>query len=193
MRISDSICVDYDSNFSVSVNVKPSPVVVVQKANDIDCSIATSRLSATGATSYDWSPARGLSNPHGANPLASIDSTTTFIVRGTDRNGCFAFDTVMVKVTATGKNLFVVPNAFSPNGDGHNDCFGISRWGDVTIEEFSVYDRWGMRVFTTRNPSECWDGNFRGKPQETGAYAYMIKARSFCGEITRTGVVILVR
>ena len=100
----------------------------------------------------------------------------------------------MVKVTAIGKNLFVVPVAFSPNGDGHNDCFGIRRKGDVTIEEFSIYDRWGMGVFTTtRNPSECWDGNFRGRPQETGTYVYVIKARSFCGEITRTGVVILVR
>jgi hypothetical protein len=63
----------------------------------------------------------------------------------------------------------------------------------VTIEEFSFYNRWGERVFTTKDRLECWDGNFKGKPQEPGSYAYVIKARSFCGEIKRTGLVILIR
>ncbi len=193
LHISDSVCDHYDSVFNVSVVVKPTPVVVAQKANDIDCSIPTSQLNAGGATSYVWSPSEGLSNSRVPDPVASIDSTTTFIVMGTDINGCSAFDTVTVNVKNAGKNLFVVPNAFSPNGDGHNDCFGIRRWGDVSIEEFSVFDRWGVRVFTTRNPGECWDGSFGGKPQEAGVYAYIIRAHSFCGEITRSGTVILVR
>ncbi len=193
LRISDSVCNQYDSTFSVSVNVKPNPIVVVKKANDIDCSTATSQLTAIGAFTYAWSPAEGLSDPNNASPLASIDSTTTFIVKGSDINGCFAFDTITVHVTSAGKNLFIVPNAFTPNGDGRNDCFGIQRWGDVTVEEFSVFNRWGERIFTTHNPSDCWDGNFRGKPQEAGPYPYVIKARSFCGEITRTGLVMLVR
>ena len=193
VMISDSVCADYDSSFSVSVTVKPSPAVTAQKNNDIDCSVATSQLNASGAFVYSWTPAEGLSDPNISNPLVSIDSTTTFIVRGTAGNGCAAFDTVTVKVTATGRNLFIVPNAFTPNGDGHNDCFGIRRWGDVTLEEFSVYNRWGVRVFTTRNPSECWDGSFGGKPQEAGAYPYVIKASSFCGMITRTGLVMLIR
>jgi gliding motility-associated-like protein len=193
VRISDSVCNNYDSLFSVPVKVNPNPVVVAKKANDIDCAVATAQLSVGGAFTYTWSPVEGLSDPRSTNPLASIDSTTTFIVRGTDVNGCFAFDTVTVNVTAAGKNLFVVPNAFSPNGDGHNDCFGIRPWGDVTIEEFSVYNRSGERVFTTRDPAQCWDGNFKGKPQQAGPYPYVIKARSFCGEIMRTGLVMLVR
>jgi gliding motility-associated-like protein len=193
VRISDLVCERYDSEFDVSVEVKPNPIITVQKANDIDCSIATAKLIANGANSFTWVPAAGLSDPTIANPLVSVDSTTTFVVRGTAGNGCYAFDTLTVKVTATGRNLFVVPNAFSPNGDGRNDCFGISRWGDVRIEEFSIYNRKGARVFTTRNPSECWDGNFRGRPQEAGAYPYVIKAASFCGAITRTGVVVLIR
>jgi gliding motility-associated-like protein len=192
VNMSDPVC-GHDSIFNVSVTVKPGPNVKAQKANDIDCAITTAQLSATGAVDYLWTPEEGLNNSRIPNPIASIDSSTTYIVQGTDENGCSAFDTLTVKVTAAGHNLFVVPNAFTPNGDGRNDCFGIRRWGDVRVEEFSVYNRWGGRVFTTRNPSDCWDGYFNGKPQEAGTYVYIIRAWSFCGEITRKGTVMLIR
>lgn len=192
LAISDPVC-GHDSNFVVTVTVIPSPNVKAQKSNDIDCAVTTSQLNASGAQVYLWTPEEGLDNPSTPSPVASIDSTTTYIVQGSDENGCFAFDTITVKVTATGHNRFVVPSAFSPNGDGRNDCFGIKRWGDVKVEEFSIYNRWGGRLFTTRNPSDCWDGTFNGTPQPAGGYVYVIKAWSFCGEITRKGIVTLVR
>ena len=193
LHISDSVCSGYESSFTVQVTVLPSPVITTEKDNDIDCTIHTAQLRSDGGISYSWTPATGLNDPLLPNPIASIDSTTTFIVKGTGDNGCYAFDTLTVKVTATGANTFIVPNAFTPNGDGHNDCFGVARWGDVQLEELVIFNRWGMRVFTTRNPSDCWDGTYKGKPQETGAYPYVIRAHSFCGEITRTGVVLLIR
>jgi gliding motility-associated-like protein len=192
LQVSDPVC-PYDSNFFVTVTVHPDPVVVANKLNDIDCNTPTAQLMAKGAVSYQWAPASGLDNPQLMNPTASIDSSTTFLVQGTDQNGCFAFDSVTVKVTEQGKGSFVVPNAFTPNGDGLNDCFGIKRWGNVTIEEFSVFNRWGQRVFTTRNPSLCWDGTFNGQPQDSGGYPYIIKAKTFCGEVTRKGIVLLIR
>jgi gliding motility-associated-like protein len=114
-------------------------------------------------------------------------------VQGTDQNGCHGYDSITVNVTTAGKATFEVPNAFTPNGDGLNDCFGIRRWGNVSVEEFSIYNRWGELIFTTRNPSQCWDGSYKGQPQETGGYPYIIKAKTFCGEITRKGVVMLIR
>jgi len=193
VTITDSICEHYTNAFQVNTIVNPSPLVTATKAHDIDCAQPTTQLNATGAFSYVWEPALGLSNVNGAGPVVSIDSTITYIVKGTSLNGCYAYSTITVNVKVEGKNLFIVPNAFTPNGDGHNDCFGIQRWGDVQVEEFSVYNRWGQRVFTTRNPSQCWDGFFNGHPQPAGSYVYVIKARTFCGPILRTGTVILLR
>ncbi|HTQ29165.1 MAG TPA: gliding motility-associated C-terminal domain-containing protein, partial [Puia sp.] len=190
--ISDFYCA-FDSSFQVLVAVNQNPVVNAGKSNDIDCSTTTAQLTATGADSYLWTPATDLNDPHVASPTASIDSTTTFVVQGTDQQGCYAFDSIIVKVTSAGKASFVVPNAFTPNGDGLNDCFGIRRWGNVTIEEFSIYNRWGQRVFTTRNASQCWDGTFNGEQQPAGGYPYVIKAKTFCGDVTRTGMVMLIR
>jgi len=193
VSISDSLCSQYTNTFQVAVIVNPSPIITATKAHDIDCSQPTTRLNATGAFTYTWEPAIGLSDATSASPIVSIDSTITYIVKGTSLNGCYAYSTVTVNVKVEGRNLFVVPNAFTPNGDGHNDCFGIQRWGDVQVEEFSVYNRWGQRVFTTRNPAQCWDGFFNGHPQPAGNYVYVIKARTFCGPVLRTGSLVLVR
>jgi len=193
LHISDSICAVYDSSFDVAVVVRPSPFITTEKDNDIDCSVHTAQLRARGGLAYQWSPAQGLNNPNSPTPIASVDTSTTNVVRGTGVNGCYAYDTVTVNVTVTGANTFVVPNAFTPNGDGHNDCFRVSHWGDVQLEEFAVFNRWGQRVFTTRNPSECWDGTYGGQPQEAGTYVYIIQAHTFCGEINRKGTVMLIR
>lgn len=193
LHISDSVCASYDSTFIVNVEVRPSPVITTEKDNDIDCSVHSAQLRANGGLYYTWTPASGLSDYRSALPIATIDSTTTYVVKGTGSNGCYAYDTLTVNVTATGANTFIVPNAFTPNGDGQNDCFGVKRWGDVQLVELAVYNRWGVQVFATRNPSDCWDGTFRGKMQETGSYVYYIKAHTFCGVIERKGTLMLIR
>jgi gliding motility-associated-like protein len=193
VTISDSVCAAYTGEFQVATVVNPSPVIKAAKAHDIDCSQPTSQLNATGGDTYIWEPSIGLSDALNGSPTVSIDSTTTYVVEGTSRNGCHAYSSVTVNVKIEGKNLFVLPNAFTPNGDGHNDCFGIRRWGDVQVEEFSIFNRWGQRVFTTSNPAQCWDGYFNGQAQPAGNYVYLIKAKTFCGPVIRSGNLVLVR
>lgn len=192
VTITDPVC-SYDSNFQISVTVNPNPIVEIAKSNDIDCSIPTATLQANGALTYVWSPSTNLSNPNSPNPVASPATTTTYQVKGTNSFGCSDTSTVTVNVTNGGKPIFVLPNAFTPNGDGKNDCFGIRRWGNVTVKEFSIFNRWGERVFSTKNPGDCWDGTFKGNKQDTGGYTYVILASSICGEIKKTGIIMLIR
>ncbi len=193
LAVSDPVCNQYDSNFSVQVTVKDAPVVIASKSNDINCSNLTSRLNAKGADSYTWLPGSNLDDPLTASPVARLTTTTQFIVKGTSADGCYAFDSVTVFVSETGENAFSVPNAFTPNEDGINDCFGIRKWGDVTLQEFAIYIRWGQMVFQAKNPSDCWDGRFQGLMQDAGTFVYVIKASSFCGNIVRKGTLMLIR
>ncbi len=193
VNISDPVCPQYDSAFDVHVTVLQSPVVVAHKSNDINCADLNAQLSAVGASVYTWQPTEGLSDPNSANPVAAISATTHYIVQGTGSNGCYGFDSLTVIVTKTGQNSFSVPNAFTPNNDGVNDCFGIHSWGNVTLEDFSIYNRWGQRVFETKNPSDCWDGTFHGQKQDAGNFVYLIKANSFCGIIQKKGTLLLIR
>jgi gliding motility-associated-like protein len=192
--ISDPVCTEYDSAFDVQVVVNEVPVVVAKKSNDLDCSDLTAQLSVSGADSYSWQPTLGLDDPLSEMPVASISATTQFVVKGINSSGCYSYDSVTVVVNKTGQNLFSVPNAFSPNNDGVNDCFGIRNWGNVTLRDFSIYNRWGQKVFQTTNPSQCWDGTFQGEQQPVGGFVYVIKASSFCQEnIVRQGIVMLIR
>ena len=151
------------------------------------------QLTSSGGKTYQWSPPDGLNDPTVAKPVATVDATTMYVVEVTDSNGCSASDSTLVKASVSARTAFLVPNAFTPNGDGLNDCFGIQHWGDVTVEQLEVFNRQGMKVFATKNPADCWDGRFNGQPQPAGGYVYAIRARTACGLITRTGTILLIR
>jgi gliding motility-associated-like protein len=184
-----------DSTMYVQVKVSPVPVIAVTKENYLNCVVHTTRLhvSGTPGTTYLWSPVNGLDHPNVPDPVSAPDTTTRYYVTGSNKYGCKAVDSITVYVEAEGKVTFMVPNAFTPNNDGRNDCFGVKSWGGATIEEFSVFNRWGQRVFSSKNATACWNGRFNGELQPSGGYVYVITAKTFCGRIKRTGTVMLVR
>jgi gliding motility-associated-like protein len=67
-----------------------------------------------------------------------------------------------------------MPTAFSPNGDSKNDIFRPIL-NNVKILEFSVYNRWGQRVFVTYSNEIGWDGTFNGGPCDLGTYFYKVR------------------
>lgn len=180
-------------NLSTIVTVFSLPSVVASSANDLTCSFGSSQLTATGAASYIWSPSTGLNNPEIANPVASPPATTIYTVTGTDVNGCSNTDTAIVKVDFDKNALYLLPNSFTPNGDGINDCFGIRYWGFVQKLDFSIYNRFGEMVFHTADPNACWDGTYKGHLQEPAVFVYVIRATTICGEVDRKGTVTLLR
>lgn len=190
--ITDTLC-NRSETLTTIVSVNPLPILTTSKSNDVDCSNANSQLNVTGASQYVWMPSFTLNNSITSNPIASPTTTTNYIVTGKDLNGCSNTDSIKVFVTADNSGNYLMPNAFTPNNDGINDCFGIVNWGPVTQFEFSVYNRWGQRVFYTINPNNCWNGNFKAEQQIPGVYTYVINAKNACGTIKRSGIVTLVR
>ncbi|MEM7571851.1 MAG: PKD domain-containing protein [Bacteroidota bacterium] len=68
---------------------------------------------------------------------------------------------------------FHMPNAFSPNGDGLNDIlFPKSFLFGYRDYRFTVWNRWGQRIFATNDPDEGWDGRFNGRDSPGGAYLW---------------------
>jgi len=193
VRLYNNTCAVNDT-LTTTVTVNPKPVVAVTKSNDIDCSNATAQLSATGSGTFQWLPVTGLSDPTIANPVAAIAQTTKYYLTVTNSAGCSAKDSVIVQVSGnTSTDRYMVPTAFTPNGDGLNDCFGVKEWGNISNLEFSIYNRWGERIFFTTNSANCWDGRYKSYPQEQGTYIYHIKFHSLCGDVDRKGTFVLIR
>ena len=69
-----------------------------------------------------------------------------------------------------------LPNAFSPNGDSKNDELCIrSRAGTLARVELIIHSRWGEQVFTTTDPTFCWDGTFKNKKLSPDVFGYVLK------------------
>ena len=191
--ITDTVC-HFSSSLSTLVTLLQPPNVSAIKSNDIDCIYDKSTLSATGAQQYSWSPLIGLTNPQSATTIASPNATTKYFVTGIDVNGCENKDSITLLVTKTGKAGYLMPSAFTPNGDGLNDCYGLKYWGTIINLEFSIYNRWGERIFFTKNPGECWNGTYKGQLLDTDVFIYQVKASTTCdASIYRKGTFTLIR
>ncbi|HEY8972248.1 MAG TPA: gliding motility-associated C-terminal domain-containing protein, partial [Puia sp.] len=185
---------------TAEVRVTVLPVPVVNAGADVEVLAGASvDLNATGSAdivSWTWTPSQYLSCTGCANPVVQPKQTMQYIVTGTNKDGCSASDTVIVKLACDAARVGV-PSSFSPNGDGHNDRLVIMGIGEV--EHMVIYDRWGDKVFERNHfnpadPSNCWDGMYHGQPVATGVYVYFIEMRCPAGSVfTMKGTVILVR
>jgi gliding motility-associated-like protein len=149
-------------------------------------------LNASGGVSYTWSPANDLSCINCANPSASPTVTTTYCVRVQDANGCADTACAKVIVDAQCGDIFV-PNAFSPNHDGQNDLECV--YGNcIRAFHFTVYDRWGEKIFETTDNKKCWDGTYMGEHLNTAVFAYYLEVTLTDGKvINKKGNINLVR
>jgi gliding motility-associated-like protein len=177
---------------SVKIIISPAPVIKASKSNDVNCALPYAKLKAVGASQYAWYPAATLNNSTIANPIANPAATITYFVNGTNDNICFGKDSITVIANFLSRTI-ELPNSFTPNGDGINDCFGIKYYRDVQNLVFTIFNRYGNKVFETSNAAECWDGNYLGKPSVQGSYIYYLSATTLCGDIIRKGSILLIR
>lgn len=194
VKIKQTAC-NESAELSTLVTVLPPPSLTVSKSNDLDCSTDQAQLSAFSntAVTYLWSPAVYLNNPAAANPVAKTVATTKFYVTAKDSRGCEQKDSVTLYMKEVNKGFYGVPGAFTPNGDGINDCFGVKKWGPMLDFKMIIYNRYGEQVFSSNDPSRCWDGLYKSGKPEPGNYVYYIRAHTICGEVIKKGNVLLIR
>jgi gliding motility-associated-like protein len=77
-----------------------------------------------------------------------------------------------------------VPNAFTPNGDGANDSFGLAIVeGIASVEKMEIYSRWGQKVFSSSDPNARWDGTIDGQDAPSDVYIFVIYYRGGDGAL----------
>ncbi|MCC5917166.1 MAG: gliding motility-associated C-terminal domain-containing protein [Cryomorphaceae bacterium] len=90
---------------------------------------------------------------------------------------CMQEEEILVSEANYIEGLEYIPNVFTPNGDGKNDCWQIG-YKDIIRECYEVHilNRWGQLMFHSTTPEECWDGNTQNKqPAAEGVYFYHLK------------------
>jgi gliding motility-associated-like protein len=86
-----------------------------------------------------------------------------------------------------------VPNAFTPNSNDVNSKIFVRGFG-IAKMRFTIWNRWGQKVFETGNRFEGWDGRVKGVVQPMDVYAYTLDVEFFDGtKTTRKGDITLIR
>ncbi|MBC7848545.1 MAG: gliding motility-associated C-terminal domain-containing protein [Chitinophagaceae bacterium] len=149
------------------------------------------QLRATGAELFEWKPSTYLSNQFSQRPIANLPINMEYQVKAFTGEGCFALDTINIKVFKTAPDIFV-PNAFRPGG--RNAQLRPVPVGISTLEYFRVFNRWGQLVYQTSATGKGWDGTIGGKQQPTGTYVWQVRGKDYTGKIiSRTGTAVLIR
>ena len=115
----------------------------------------------------------------------------TLLIQVTDRDGNTLEKFFEVTRIRPSSSSLVIPNTFTPNGDGSNDTWGVSALRFFEQVRIQIYDRGGMLVFATENPDERWDGKQKGKELPIGTYYWVITIKE-TGE-SRRGMLNLLR
>jgi gliding motility-associated-like protein len=114
--------------------------------------------------------------------------TATLIA--TSANGCE--DSMQYTITVE-EYLFIVPNVFSPNGDGLNDEFKVSLSG-YNFVSGEIYNKWGNKLFNWEDINSGWNGKVKSEDASDGTYLYIVIIEDLMGnKITKNGTLNLFR
>ena len=176
---------------TVVVTVNPNPTLSVSNDTTIYSGHSVQLFGNTN-DSITWVPSTGLSCTNCNNPVATPLETTTYKATATLGN-CQVSENVIITVIPPCNSL-MVPSGFTPNGDGVNDYLHVLNRGDVTLQEFRVFNRWGEQVYETTNINDRgWDGTLNGKPEPVGTYVYYAQINCQGKIVDLKGNVTLVR
>ncbi|MFI5149874.1 MAG: gliding motility-associated C-terminal domain-containing protein [Bacteroidia bacterium] len=151
-------------------------------------------LSTPNATTFSWNFGDGTSG-NGTTPTHTYGTGGTFTVTltVTDANGCTSVY-VQVIVVKDIISWIVVPNVFTPNGDGSNDLYHVNYQG-IAAFNMKIYDRWGVMIAQLVAPGQTWDGyTIGGVMASDGTYYYILNALGTDGKsYNQSGFIQLIR
>lgn len=137
--------------------------------------------------SFKWLPSSFLNSDTARNPISLPIDDITYTLELTGIGGCTITDDVFIKVLKSP----LVPNAFSPNGDGVHDTWAIKYIESYPGATIQVFNRYGQTVFSSVGYPRNWDGTFNGSALPIGTYYYVIDPKN--GRKTVSGSVTIIR
>lgn len=167
VTISDSCGTPVGTTDVTVTVVSNNPILATISINDTTVcdgpiSFAATGTGGQGTLFYSWSTG-DTTQALTVNP----DQTTSYTITISDSCG----NTVGTEtVTITVKCELVVPNVFTPNGDGTNETFVIGNLELYPGSILTVYNRWGRKIYESTDYKNDWDGENHSE----GVYYYVL-------------------
>ncbi len=175
VKVSNQFNCSAKDSVRITVLVKPTANAGPDKKITAGESTSLQGVAGGDVSAFFWTPVQFISNSNILTPVVSPLSDITYTLHVASGNGCgTATDDVFIRVF----KKIVIPNAFSPNGDGINDTWFIEGLDSYPESETNVFNRYGQLVFHAAGYSRAWDGRFNGKSLPAGTYYYTIDRKN---------------
>lgn len=119
------------------------------------------------------------------NPVFKFRDSGVHKVKLLVSNNVGCTDSIVKLIDVIPQVTYWLPNAFTPNEDGHNDTYrGTGITEGMKQFELKIFNRWGEQIFKTADPTEGWNGlkNNKGEPSPQGVYLCLVTYTSPRGE-----------
>ena len=169
---------------TINIQYQNLPVVSMDKETNL-CKGQQLVINPTinNASDYKWQDGSSTSN-------YSVKETGLYILSAENICGVTK-DSILVK---GGVCEIFMPSAFSPNRDGVNDVFRVRYPIQVATFSLNVFNRWGQKVFETKDITKGWDGTLSGQDAPSGSYVWFINVNYENGRSENLkGTVVLIR
>lgn len=159
----DTFCIQISRNLD---EVRISPDTTIHFQDEVV-------LEITKGFTYKWMPEKYLDCYNCYLVHSKPDSNISYVVEVKDSLGCVRILKVSIKILfpECDSSTYFIPNAFSPNQDQVNDIFYV-RANNVEKVFLVIYDRWGEKLFESRDLKVGWDGTYKGISLPPDVYAY---------------------
>jgi|GEM_PF-962836 len=165
-------------SLNTTITVVPLPVATISVSpNDIVFFPQTLCFTAGATNASNWLWNFGDNSSDTINSIChDFSQKGTYCVTLLETNSIGCTDTAERCVTEV---EVIIPNVFSPNGDGINDTFFISLLADgITYFKCEIYDRWGLKMAELVRPRQGWEGyTTGGSPASDGTYYYILSIK----------------
>lgn len=171
-----------------SINIRVSgPEVEIATEKETLSPGESTRLLASGAFTYVWEPAEGLSDPTASDPVASPERTTTYKVTGTDDIGCTS--TAEITITVDNELNVSPPKLFLPTSEAFWEIPQMDYFPECTV---LIFNKQGMKLYEQKDYAQLpWNGTYNGQPVPSGVYYFIIRCND--AKNVKTGSITLMR
>ncbi len=158
--------------------------------------ISFTNLSSPDAVHFKWLFGNGdslITDSRNVIQYDGYDATNTYNACLIAINTAGCQDTACSQIRTLIEPLVDVPNAFTPLSGGINSVVYVRGYG-IAKMDFTIWARWGEKVFETNSRHIGWDGKYKGKLLPMDVYAYTLKVEFSDGtKTTKTGDITLIR
>ncbi len=189
---STSCNLEDESSFTVTVSANPTATFTYSPLQPEENTATNFVNQSLGATSYLWNFSDGDSSTM-KNPSHFFPATGSYNVCLQAKNDAGCIDTACVEVKSLIRPLLDVPTGFTPGAPGVNSIIKVEGFG-IQQMTWSIYNRWGQKVFETTSRKMGWDGTYKGKLQPMDVYTYTLDVTFSDGlKVKKTGDITLIR